>query len=446
MKEVDSRMTSHSSTSRYSGLPLLIMLVRLALYTALLLLTFSILISYTGIHALHGGSAPLSRALWSLFLLAAIALLGLEFLGKGTKRVLLRALFSLPFILFLAALRVDAPRPNGLYSEEDLIIVSADTDAAHELFLTLKKKGRWEERHSHDSSHLRLSRVNSTNIAEHAEEIETAWAQVVELHELVTQLSELEVVTDRANDSLLTVEGPGVNRCNVRHLGHLYRAKTLLMASQGDYAGATRNLATFHIFTRKALESSTLLISRMLWVALAEMNIETARTIARAGECPTTQLRHLADAFAPLSTSEVSLRRSIIAEHICFVNLIAALRDRGARGLVTTSVDTLFDSEDDPAFIKWVLAYTFLPNRTIRARNDQTDQLLQCLALSDLEQFDDYLDKEMTNPPLLNFGGWFVNWLSQMSPQRSYKRTIEVQAQSQALADDLTGRLPSPSK
>ena len=439
-------MTSHSSTSRYSGLPLLIMLVRLALYTALLLLTFSILISYTGIHALHGGSAPLGRTLWCLFLLAASVLLGLEFLGKGTKRVLLRALFSLPFILFLAALRIDAPKPEGLYTEEDLIIVSADTDAAHELFLTLKKKGRWEERHAHESSHWGLSRVNSTNIAEHAEEVETSWAEVAKLHELVTQLSKLEVVTDRANDSLLTVEGPGMNFCNVRHLGHLYRAKTLLMVSQGDYAGATRNLSTFHIFTRKALKSSTLLRSRMLWVSLAEMNIETARTIARAGECPTTQLRDLAVAFAPLTTTEVSLRRSIIAEHICFVNLIAGLRDRGARGVVTTSVDTLFDSEDDPAFIKWVLAYTFLPNRTISARNDQTDQLLQWLVLCDLERFDDYLAKEMTNPPLLNIGGWFVNWLSQMSPQRSYKRTIEVQAQSQALAADFAALLPSPSQ
>ena len=217
--------------------------------------------------------------------------------------------------LYIGAKKYDAPRPTIEYTWQDLEVPKEIT-ASYEVLMHHSKGGTNALNITLAAEIMKLS-GSWTNLLPHAEAINTAWHECSDGHRFIEELNKFSYISDWKNPDkqpdMLTSQLPSFSAN--RNLARLYSLHAKLLAQQGNITGAIHSLNKHYTSVRKGLPYSTHLITRMIFIALAKNDIETADQIIRNSECTSEQLNALKDRFSPLTAEELSWFRPVLAEY-----------------------------------------------------------------------------------------------------------------------------------
>ena len=219
-------------------------------------------------------------------------------------------LLALPLIV----LAIDASPVIDDYSRADIAPPSKKAEESYDVFMTYRR-GK-EPDFKINAPHV-LNLETITNALPYAEEIEKAWKDISVGRKYIEKLDSFEQIVDLIPRIKLDFETPMINFMSNRIFAYVYCAYVVLKAEEGKPEEGVRNLVQLHSVCRKALPNCVLLVPKMIWVAIARGNIETAYLIATKQNCTPETLEILKTGFDPLTHEDVSIRRPMIAEYLC---------------------------------------------------------------------------------------------------------------------------------
>jgi hypothetical protein len=214
-----------------------------------------------------------------------------------------------------------------------------------------------------------------------------------------------------------------------------YSSFASLQFAEGQPEDAARTLALFNRITRKTLPHQVLLVSKMIWVAIAGRNIETASAMVFHTNATPACLDILAEAFPPIPEEDASLRLAIIAEHLGQSDMAANIMTSAAR-------DDIMSLRMNRTLAAVLYACTFKKNRTIQASRAQCDLLLAGIARHppDIADAKVHLDRYFAGPDVRNLTGWALLSVSIPSFSNAVAKTTLLQVRSDLLALEIANR------
>lgn len=178
----------------------------------------------------------------------------------------------------------------------------------------------------------------SPNLTPFEAEIEQLWADMLPARQVVERLDTFPGVCEVANDTPINASIPIPRFIDWKRITQGYCAYALLKAQQNKADEGVRELAKLHAVSRKWLPYSTVLICRMMNIEFINREIWTAQRILRTGKASPDALAVLKKTFTPLTTEDVSVKRSAIAESIAIRGELEKINwPYGVRRLMTIS-------------------------------------------------------------------------------------------------------------
>lgn len=227
---------------------------------------------------------------------------------KGYWRTVVVALLTLPLI----ALRIDAPPVENDYTRADIAPPSKAVEKSYDVLMTYRKgKGpfcNFDAPHIHEAM---------TNALPYAEEVEKAWQSISADRRNIEKLDLFDQIVDLTPGISLDFNTPILAFMPLRIIAQVYCAYAELKTEEGQTEEGVRHLVKIHSVCRKALPYSAAgIVSKMIWIQIAQCNIDTAYRIATKPNCTPEILKILKAGFSPLTQEDVSLRRPLIAEYL----------------------------------------------------------------------------------------------------------------------------------
>lgn len=254
---------------------------------------------------------------WELILLAICLGALIAHVGKRKrwypKRLWHWSAFALLLALQLIVLTIDAPPVANDYTRADIAPPSPEAEKSYEILMTYRK-GK-EPDFQIKAPHV-LSLEAITNALPYAAEIEKAWEDIANGRNYIEKLDSFEQIVDLTPKIPIDLETPIINFIPLRTIAYVYRTYAVLKAEEGQAEEGVRTLVQLHSVCRKALPHCAILIPKMMWIAIAQGNIETAHRIAMNPNCTPETLAILKAGFYPLTAEDVSMRRPLIAEYL----------------------------------------------------------------------------------------------------------------------------------
>ncbi len=109
---------------------------------------------------------------------------------------------------------------------------------------------------------------------------------------------------------------------NLRLLAHLYKAYVHLQSEQGNCQDAVTELIKFDsVFRKLSLNACSTLI-KLVCLGVLSIDIKAANLIVNNPQVSQQSLELLAEHFTPLTKTQLSLRNSVISEHLIFKKML----------------------------------------------------------------------------------------------------------------------------
>jgi hypothetical protein len=287
----------------------------------------------------------------------------------GWIRVGILIALALPLIL----LSIDAPPPANVCKPRDLVATWPGAAESQKVLLTFPKGGH-KMAVSTQSVDL-VDRVSNlalrqTNVLAVAQEIEQAWQEVAEGRAVIDKLSTFDRIADMTDPAWLDISNTNdvktMGFVSYRTLARTYCAYAELKAAQGRHEDAARELVKLQSVAGKAHRDMVILVSKMIWVAIAGRNIEQAYRVASDPACSRDALELLKAGFQPLDDQFVSMRGTAQAEMLAVLYGVPAMIAQGR------TVAMLSASGQQSAVDTWVARpltvlhpLFYHPNRTL---------------------------------------------------------------------------------
>ncbi|MBN1268926.1 MAG: hypothetical protein JXB04_05020 [Kiritimatiellae bacterium] len=370
-----------------------------------------------------------------------------QFDRKGYVRALILLLLALPLI----PLFVDAPPIENDYTMEAVLSTGDDVRPSHEALLTFRRGGRELEVNT-DAICMIATPEEALPLAD---KIEDLWQQVADGRDYIRGLDTFDLIADLTPETPVGMDTPLPSYKSLRAIAQTYLAHALLKTAQGDSQEGCRELAQLHSVMRKGLRHMSLIISKMIWLAIARGDIEKAHAIATHPQCTPEALRILKEAFPPLTAEDVSLRRSFLAEYIWTRTVCQGLGTRPWQipeffkmvrvvSLEETAVPWMKNLRRYVEAVGFRL--TFRPNRTLRDLRKFHDLALEGIGRRppDFSAAKAYLEDYTKRPSLRNLGGWTIICIAVPSFERAIEKAEETRIKSELLAVELRERMGEP--
>jgi len=269
---------------------------------------------------------------------------------KGYWRAGVLALLTLPLIV----LGLDSPPIENDYTRADIAPSSKEAEKSYDVLMTYRKgKGpfcNFDAPHIHEAM---------TNALPYAEEIKKAWQSISADRRNIEKLDSFDQIVDLTPGTSLDSNTPILDFMALRTIAQVYCAYAELKAEESQPEEGARHLVQIHSVCRKALPNSTALVSKMIWIQIAQGNIDTAYHIATNPNCTLEILKILKAGFSPLTQEDVSLRRPLIREYMVIKHEIDLIGPRCGFPQKTAS--------------RIMSPFCFNRNRTIRDLKNQYD-------------------------------------------------------------------------
>lgn len=301
---------------------------------------------------------------------------------NGLRRLACLVVSALPLVY----LAMDESPSKPIYTRADLPPPAKDAEASYSTLMAFRKNGGLELKVD-----IPYSSTNSyppgfpTNVLDHADAIEKAWKDVGEGWEVIEKLDSFDTIADLLPETPLDDKTPILGFLHLRNTAWVCWRQAVLKTEQGKADDGVRALCRLHSVTRKALPHSSTLVSKMIWVAIARGNVQTAYRIAESRQCTPDALRMLSASFAPFKAEDTSMRRPFIAEHLWGKAIVRKLHS-GDPGMFSAFVSC---SDPEEAFnplanrpLLRTASYAMGPflfnlNRTIRELEETWDSVIR---------------------------------------------------------------------
>ena len=286
-------------------------------------------------------------------------------------------------ILFLIS-ACDCPPPENDYTWADVPVPEKDAEESYKTLLEIADI-------NFDRSLTNFSSKNIyANPEKYEKEIETAWENSTELHNLFDKLDSYKEIAD-LNVSITD----NLDICSpLKNATILYATYSRLKIAQGQYDEAIIPLLKINSITRKVLPYTRGLITKLISINIEGIYAKAAYIIATNNYCSVEIIRKLKTPFLPLTDKELSLEYLAISEYLITKNI-------------------LFDGTNaafKPDKLK-PLFFLIKKNKTLQSVKKHTDLFLSCLSNSppDFSKYTAFVDNYIDSPDYLNYMGWIVS-------------------------------------
>lgn len=255
-------------------------------------------------------AAKLALPLTALIVFWSAAFVLLKILKK--RKPLARPVVWIVLAILLIPFAWDSPAPAPRYTRADLK-QPEDMRASYETLMRFQKGGDRVLEYEFPTK-LPSTKV-WTNLLPHAETIEQAWTDCAEGKQYIRDLDQFPAIADFIDYDGPPADAPIPSFRTARDIARTYSAYAKLKVQQGNIDQGLAELTQLHSVTHKSLPHSTLLVSKMINIAIAKLNIRTANQILHHAELDREQLLALKRSFPPLNNEQISMRRPIIMEY-----------------------------------------------------------------------------------------------------------------------------------
>ena len=340
--------------------------------------------------------------------------------------------------LITLVFHVDRPEPELKYGAADLV-VPEEYRASYETLMRYQKGG---------GNELSLTLPDEliyvpgtwTNLLPQAESIEQAWLDLEDGKQYIRDLDKHPEIADYIDFKGDAWDTPFPSFTVWRTIGRTYSLYAMLNAQQDTPEKRLKELAQLHSVNRKWLPHSTMLISKMITIAITKMNIQTADHIVCNTPLKRADLLFLKEEFTPLSYNEISLRRPILSAYweMQYITEYCATDINEGLGL----------SSNNPASWKIARNFVFKKNQTKFDLKNLYEPLLEQIenqpnALAVTEIFDAKVDRIWTSSfkKIHNPVGMMIFEIGFPSFNKATQNTIKTKTYSDLLALEIHKRL-----
>ncbi|MEI6809533.1 MAG: hypothetical protein WCN95_12505 [bacterium] len=260
---------------------------------------------------------PLIGPAFTVVAIGAWILLALVFRRRkrdvnGLRRLACLVVLAIPLVY----LAIDEPTSKPIYTRADIPPPAKDMEASYKTLMAFRRDGGLELKVDlpYASTNYGYPQGCPSNVLERADAIEKAWLDVGKGWEVIERLDSFAAIADLLPETPLDEKIPVLGFLHLRNTARACWRYSILKTEQGKTDEGVRALCRLHSVTRKAQPYSTTLVSKMIWIAIAKGNMQTAYHIADSSKCTPATLMMLSKSFPPLSAGDTSMRRPFIAE------------------------------------------------------------------------------------------------------------------------------------
>jgi len=355
---------------------------------------------------------------------------------RGTLIILL--------IIPIASLMIDAPPLEQDYGLQDIISSNPEVLASYDTLMLLRNGGELDKG---TSSIREIYCQLQTNVTGYSEEIYKAWDEIAEERAIIEKLDTYPGIADCTPDTVFGIDTPTPSYVAIRSIAQTYAAYARLKTAEGNPEEAVAQLATLHRVTRKTLPHAALLVTRMIWINVANSSMETARDILLDSHSDADTWELLQEGFPSIPEEHVSLQRSLIGEYL---NIRAICNDyiQPNTFLDVFSCSADGDSADAGSGMRKAISsvafhLSFRRNRTVRDLRELLDIYLDGAGKRppDMSEADSSMESYCSRADIRNLGGWLVVSVAIPSYEKACDTSIRVKVLSDLLAVEIGARL-----
>ena len=367
---------------------------------------------------------------------------------KGYMRLAILVVLLAPWVYLLH----DEPPIENDYVPTDVIATWPGAEEGREVLLTFRKGGKIKP--DIQMPNITTSRTLPANILDYAEEIEKGWEEMARSREVISKLNKYDKITDLADPSVLNdfqrgVRTPIMSFVAYRSIARAYWGYAQLRAEQGRHEEGIEALVELHSVAGKGIPNMGTLVGTMIWVAIANADIDRAFKVAQTFGCSDAGLTALREGFRPIPRADVSMRRMLIAEYMWVRSAIASQWQTGQRYHVADVItDPSFSfSKPGNRFMRMLLATACRPNSTLRMLRAYIGAHIELESTfpKDFRQSARGMRKRLgidsDKPPLRNIGGWYIVAVAWPSYVRASTTCHELHVRSELFTFYLAKRL-----
>ncbi|MGD9365945.1 MAG: hypothetical protein PVH87_09630 [Desulfobacteraceae bacterium] len=406
-------------------------------FIALLLCLFHlpVVVGYTGLLSYAGGGVTLEVVLYWLLVLGSGLYLIIGMIKPAFKK---HGIFTICNIAVLVSLSVvlvwlftdDKPLADD-YTAADILTKANGSYQYLDVFNQGDPKA--------------LERILAT--VEDRDQIEAAWNQITKYRQAVDALDRFDIICDLPPNASLDMDMPFLSFRALRYTADIYHRYLIYKVEQGQGAEAVEDVSRFYGFTRKSLSHATILINKMVFLALADKSFNTAYDAIGNRRCNMQTIEALRRLYTPLQPSEFSLARALTGEYL-FIKNTMQQQVRPDTFLDTVVMSSTQDEPERPTFpMASRLAYYvgFKPNMSLRHIKEIFDLIIaaQKSTPPDYSAVVRRTEIYRRRPQLRNMAGWILNTMAMPDFAPYSTRGVNTKIRSDLLAIALhkkTGR------
>jgi hypothetical protein len=376
---------------------------RILWFIALLLCLFHlpVVVGYTGLLRYAGGGVPLDVVLYWLLVLGSglyliVGMIKPAFRKRGIFTIISIAVI-VPLLVVLVWLFTDDKPLNEDYTAAD---IRTKANGSYP-YLDVFNQGDPEE----------LEGILAT--MEERDQTEAAWNRITPYRQAVDALDRFETLCDLPPNASLDMDMPFLSFRVMRNTADIYHCYMKYKIEQGQGSQAVQEMSRLYGFTRKGLSHATILINKMVFLAMANKSFNTAYDVIVNSQCNMQTIEALRRLFTPLQPGEFSLERALIGEYLIVKNTMRQYVKPDTL-LDTVVMSSTWDEPEGPAFpMVSRLAYYigFKPNMSLRDLKNIFDLIIEAQKSTppDYSAVARRTEIYRRRPQLRNMAGWILN-------------------------------------
>jgi hypothetical protein len=268
---------------------------------------------------------------------------------------------------------------------------------------------------------------------------EAAWNQITKYRRTVDVLDSFDTICDLPPDAPLDMSMmPFLSFRALTDTADIYNRYFLHKVAQGQAVQAVDDVSHFYGFTRKTLSKATVLIDKMVFLAMADKSIHMAYEAISDNRCDRQTMEILRQIYTPLQPEEFGLSQAIIGEYLFMTTTIQkqvkpdTLLDFVAMSSTHGSSERL----TAPMSSRFAYYVAFKPNMSRRDIKQNFDLLIEAQksAPPDYSAVMAHAENYRRHPRLRNMAGWILNCIAMPDFARYSSKAVNIKVRSDLLA------------
>jgi hypothetical protein len=278
---------------------------------------------------------------------------------------------------------------------------------------------------------------------------EAAWNQITKYRRAVDVLDNFDTICDLPPAAPLDMSMmPFLRLRALTDTADIYNRYFLHEVAQGQAVQAVDEVSHFYGFTRKTLSKATVLIHKMVFLALADKSIHMAYEAISDSRCDRQTMEILRQIYTPLQPDEFGLSRAIIGEYLFMTTTIQkqVKPDTLLDFVATSSTHDSSKRLTTPMASRFAYYIAFKPNMSHRDIKQKFDLLIEAQksAPPDYSAVIAHAENYRRHPRLRNMVGWILNCIAMPDFARYSSKAVNIKVRSDLLAIALHKKTDRP--